>query len=96
MKGTPKLWVPAVLFCALGVAILMAQSSQKQPINFSDLGAKPVQGAQTRPKPADLSAGLVPKQPVVGDLGRYQIVMNPNVRADTFLLDTETGKTWVH
>lgn len=25
---------------------------------------------------------------------RYQIVFNPNVRADTFLLDTETGKIW--
>jgi len=28
-------------------------------------------------------------------VGRYQIVFNPNVRADTFLLDTQTGKTWV-
>ncbi len=27
--------------------------------------------------------------------GRYQIVMNPNIRADTFLLDTQTGKIWV-
>ena len=26
--------------------------------------------------------------------GRYQIVMNPQVRADTFLLDTATGKIW--
>lgn len=26
---------------------------------------------------------------------RYRIVINSNVRADTFLLDTETGKTWV-
>lgn len=25
---------------------------------------------------------------------RYQIVFNPNVRADTFLLDTEKGKVW--
>jgi hypothetical protein len=30
-----------------------------------------------------------------GQTGRYQIVFNPNVRADTFLLDTQTGKTWV-
>lgn len=28
-------------------------------------------------------------------VGRYQIVFNPNMRADTFLLDTETGQTWV-
>jgi hypothetical protein len=27
-------------------------------------------------------------------VGRYQIFTNPNVRADTFLLDTETGSTW--
>jgi hypothetical protein len=27
--------------------------------------------------------------------GRYQIVFNPSVRADTFLVDTETGKVWV-
>lgn len=25
---------------------------------------------------------------------RYQIVMNPNMRADTFLLDTQTGRIW--
>jgi hypothetical protein len=25
---------------------------------------------------------------------RFQIINNPNVRADTFLLDTETGKIW--
>lgn len=28
-------------------------------------------------------------------VGRYQIFINPNVRADTLLLDTQTGKTWV-
>lgn len=27
--------------------------------------------------------------------GRYQIVINPHVRADTFLLDTLTGNIWV-
>lgn len=26
--------------------------------------------------------------------GRYAIVFNPNVRADTFLLDTQSGKVW--
>jgi hypothetical protein len=26
--------------------------------------------------------------------GRYQIVINPQVRADTFLLDTATGRVW--
>jgi hypothetical protein len=28
-------------------------------------------------------------------VGRYQIVLNPNVRADTILLDTQTGNTWI-
>lgn len=31
---------------------------------------------------------------VDGAVGRYQIVVNPNVRADTFLLDTVTGRVW--
>jgi hypothetical protein len=26
--------------------------------------------------------------------GRYQLWVNPNARVDTFLLDTETGRTW--
>jgi|SRR6185437_10418542 len=26
--------------------------------------------------------------------GRFQIIINPNIRADTFLLDTQTGKVW--
>ena len=28
--------------------------------------------------------------------GRYQIVFSPLVRADTFLLDTATGRVWTH
>jgi hypothetical protein len=26
--------------------------------------------------------------------GRYQIVFSPHLRADTYLLDTETGRVW--
>src|SRR5262249_11304728 len=26
--------------------------------------------------------------------GRYRIIINENVRADTFLLDTQTGRIW--
>lgn len=38
---------------------------------------------------------LPPRESAVGGAaGRYQIVMNPNVRADTFLLDTATGVVW--
>jgi hypothetical protein len=27
--------------------------------------------------------------------GRYQIVFSPHVRADTFLLDSQTGRIWM-
>lgn len=30
----------------------------------------------------------------VGQQGRFQLVMNPAARADTFLLDTATGQIW--
>ena len=30
-----------------------------------------------------------------GVTGRYQIFINENARADTFLLDTHTGRVWV-
>jgi hypothetical protein len=43
------------------------------------------QAAPTTVKQAGANASQV---------GRYQIVSNPNVRADTFLLDTQTGNTW--
>lgn len=29
-----------------------------------------------------------------GGNGRYQIVINTSIRADTFLLDTQTGRVW--
>jgi hypothetical protein len=46
--------------------------------------------AQTNVKPnTPMQAGLP-----AGPAGRYQIVINPNVRADTILLDTQTGQTW--
>ncbi len=37
-----------------------------------------------------------PAQPVIqsGMNGRYQIVMNPELARNTFLLDTQTGQTW--
>lgn len=28
------------------------------------------------------------------DMGRYQIFMHPTFRADEYLLDTQTGRTW--
>lgn len=31
-----------------------------------------------------------------GSTGRYQIFINPNAKGDTFLLDTHTGRVWVH
>jgi hypothetical protein len=45
---------------------------------------------------ATVMGQATPKLPPVTTAvtGRYQIVINPNVRADTFLLDTQTGKVW--
>lgn len=36
-------------------------------------------------------ASLVPQE---AHAGRYTIIFNPNIRADMYLLDTETGKVW--
>ena len=46
--------------------------------------------AQSRPaRPAS-----TPQISAASQVGRYQVFFNPNVRADTFLVDTETGKIW--
>jgi hypothetical protein len=33
-------------------------------------------------------------EPPFSSIGRYQLVINPTVRADTFLVDTKTGRIW--
>lgn len=38
--------------------------------------------------------GAVGQNQTVAPNARYQIVINTEVRADTFLLDTQTGKIW--
>ena len=35
-----------------------------------------------------------PSRSEISESGRYQIVLSPNVRADLFLLDTQTGRIW--
>lgn len=35
-----------------------------------------------------------PAPPTTVPTGRYQIVFSPHARADTYLLDTETGRVW--
>lgn len=44
--------------------------------------------AQDAPRKAVIKSDSSPVAP------RFQIVINPEVRADTFLLDTATGKIW--
>lgn len=34
------------------------------------------------------------RTPSIETRGRYQLVINPEMRADTFLIDTETGRIW--
>lgn len=48
----------------------------------------PVVFAKNLPPPRESAAG--------GAVGRYQIVISPHVRADTFLLDTATGRVWIN
>jgi len=33
-------------------------------------------------------------QEVTAESGRFTIIFNPNIRADTYLLDTATGQVW--
>jgi hypothetical protein len=44
--------------------------------------------------PAEQSKAQQPPLLAPSEMGRFQIVINPAVRADTFLLDTSTGQTW--
>lgn len=46
------------------------------------------QDAAKKPAPA-IKTDITPGAP------RYQLFVNPNVRADTFLLDTATGRIWL-
>jgi len=36
----------------------------------------------------------MPQEKQASGAGRYQVVFSPNARADTFMIDTETGKIW--
>jgi hypothetical protein len=36
----------------------------------------------------------IPSGATISAPGRFQIIVNPSVRADLFLLDTETGRIW--
>ncbi|MGA2752189.1 MAG: hypothetical protein ABSE53_00370 [Terracidiphilus sp.] len=57
--------------------------------NYDDFAAALVAWA------LDREAAGVGNQPVQDARpARFQIFINPNVRADTFLLDTETGRVW--
>jgi hypothetical protein len=35
-----------------------------------------------------------PQPQQASGVGRYQVVYSPNARADTFMVDSQTGKTW--
>ena len=47
-------------------------------------------GGSTSPPPGGSIGG-----PPGGLPGRYQIVISPHLRAETFLVDTQTGRTWI-
>ena len=41
-----------------------------------------------------LAQSATPQARPSSPTGRFQVVVNPNARADTFLLDTATGRVW--
>ncbi len=41
-----------------------------------------------------LAQSATPQARSSSPTGRYQLIVNPNARADTFLLDTATGHVW--
>lgn len=47
------------------------------------LGREGLQGLKTEPSPT------------VTIRGRFQVFTSPNVRGETFMLDTDTGKVWI-
>lgn len=46
------------------------------------------------PKALSQESISIEKTNIEPGTGRYQIIINPNVRADTFMIDTATGRTW--
>ena len=47
------------------------------------LGREGIQGLKTEPSPT------------VTVRGRFQVFTSPNVKGETFMLDTDTGKVWI-
>jgi hypothetical protein len=104
-------WVALAILVAGVTSILMGQavSNKKSPntrIISAAANSKPdPSGFRTYEDYVEALASWTVDQKVVTTgkqvmintppIGRYQIVFNPNVRADTFLIDTQTGKTWV-
>ncbi len=66
------------MFCTLAISLLAGLSSACNPKSETQL-TPPTVATAASPAPQN---------------GRYAIVFSPNVRADTFLLDTKTGNVW--
>ena len=58
------------------------------------LGCDKLGGAQQNVQTQVPSTSESPVRTVRPPTGRYQIVFSPNVRADTFLLDTQKRRVW--
>jgi hypothetical protein len=85
---------------AVWIILAAAVLSFGSPLAAQSNGQKPSQTAPNEagvPRPSHSSGGAANSAAASNATslpGRYQIVFNPNVRADTFLLDTQTGKIW--
>jgi len=53
-----------------------------------------LQAVEIWSKPVAAHADTITAPASAAEIGRYQITVNPNVRADTTLLDTSTGMMW--
>jgi hypothetical protein len=74
-----------VVFARLSLSQTQRKPSTAAPVAAAD---KPDSFKPDSGKLAVVSSSPLPS-------GRYQIVFGPHARADTFLLDTQTGKVWV-
>lgn len=58
------------------------------------LGMTGCDNTTKEPPATPLIAPSVPTTPISTGVGRFQLVINPQMRADTFLIDTQKGRVW--
>src|SRR5271157_3283094 len=94
MEKSRRLLLRSIMAIMLVVGIGSLLLSQTAPNNKAPNNKAPNnKDVLVQPSPGNAAASPVASDTTLRP-GRYQIVFNPNVRADTFLLDTQVGKVW--